>query len=226
MKMSMNSNNPLLLPSLLAADIGNLSRDMATCVENGITAFHIDIMDGVFVPPLSFGDSVVKVAKKQTSIFCDIHLMTVHPENHFESFIKAGADRIIFHAEATPHSHKLLLDLRNSGIKGGIAINPGTSFSTIQEVMDLCDVILVMTVNPGWGGQPFISSTVKKIKDIATFISDNRLPTRIEVDGGIAQETALITKEAGALDFVAGSSIFGHKQGIKEGILALNKSLL
>lgn len=166
-------------------------------------------MDGQFVPPISFGANMVAFAKSVQTTFIEAHLMTIDPERHFESFGEAGADRIIIHQEVSPHLHRLLGRIRSMGISPGVAINPATPASAIDEVLELADVVLVMTVNPGWGGQPFIPQCLKKIRAIADRIQEKGLPTVIEVDGGVAEHTIPLCVAAGASLLVAGSAVFG-----------------
>jgi ribulose-phosphate 3-epimerase len=173
-------------------------------------------MDGCFVPPITFGgDKVTQEAKSVKNIFCDVHLMIVEPERQFEALKKAGADRIIVHQEACPHLHRVISQINSMGIKSGVAVNPGTPVETLLDVLDIIDLALVMTVNPGWGGQPFINSCLNKIKTLSSYIQSRNLKTIIEVDGGVDDKTAILCKQAGATALVAGSYVFNSKDRAK-----------
>lgn len=197
-----------LAPSILSADFANLQRDIELVEKNGADYIHIDVMDGQFVPNITLGPNVVKAIRPITKLPLDVHLMITQPENYIHAFAEAGADIIGVHAEATPHIHRAIQLILNENVKAEIVINPGTPVAAIQHVLSMCDQILVMTVNPGFGGQSFIEETVAKIKELAQLKEKNGYHYDIEVDGGIVPKTARICLEAGANVFVAGSYIY------------------
>ncbi len=202
---------PTIAPSVLAADFANLQSQIEEVIKAGADWLHLDIMDGRFVPPITFGDNMVTAAKKLTGIPLDVHLMIEEPEKHIETFAKAGANVITIHQEASAHIHRTLGAIRQLGCASGLALNPATPVENSFDCLEVTDMVLIMTVNPGWGGQPFIHSCIEKIKKLDAEIKRRNLKTRIEVDGGINAETAKLCKAAGASVLVAGSYIFGSK---------------
>lgn len=191
-----------LAPSILSFDLTDLRTPVATFVEAGADIVHLDVMDGQFVPPITFGDAYVRALRSVApQALFEAHLMTLTPERHFEAFIEAGCRRVIFHAEVAPHAHRLVQQLKQEGVEAGIAINPGTPVEAVLPVLGDVDLVLVMTVNPGWGGQAFIPSMLDKIRRIRA----ERADVLIEVDGGIDPRTLPVVREAGANVFVVGS---------------------
>ena len=198
-----------IAPSILSADFGRLGSQIADLMEAGARVIHFDVMDGQFVPPITIGPLVLADIADQVHDaggVVDVHLMINDPDRQFEDFAKAGADSIIFHEEATQHAHRCCHAIRELGCLAGVAINPGTPVDAVSELKGMVDEILVMTVNPGWGGQPFIETSPDKVKRMRALVGDDVL---IEVDGGIGTGTAGTMAAAGATLMVAGSAIFG-----------------
>lgn len=204
-------SSTIVAPSLLAANFLSLKDEIAAVTSAGADWLHLDIMDGSFVPPISFGQEIVRAVSSMTKLPLDVHLMIRDPDRQLQSFKDAGASRITVHQETCPHLHRSLGAIRGLGISPGVALNPGTPVESLYEVLDMCDLVLVMTVNPGWGGQPFLESTLGKIEKLRQECQRRKLSTHIEVDGGINAETAERCRRAGANVMVAGSFVFGSK---------------
>lgn len=198
---------PIIAPSILSADFANLSRDIRIAEESGADWIHVDVMDGRFVPNITIGPVVVEHLRKITKLPLDVHLMIVEPEKYITAFRDAGADIISVHQEACPHLHRTLQQIRQSGAKAGVVLNPSTSHDTLQYVLDDVDLVLVMSVNPGFGGQKFIPQAAHKIRALRNMLGSRKV--FIEVDGGINNETGLQVIQAGADVLVAGSYVFG-----------------
>ena len=210
--------------SMMCADLDKIFYFLAEFKKANLDFLHIDVMDGQFVPNITFGPNVVKALRPVTKLTLDVHLMIVDPERYIEEFANAGADIIGVHVEATNHIHRALQMIKAKGVKAEVALNPGTSVSAIVPVLDMVDQVLVMTVNPGFGGQSFIESTLDKIRQIAHLRAANNLDFDIQVDGGIVPETAKLCKEAGADVLVAGSYIY-NATDVKASIDALKEAL-
>ncbi|EAX48597.1 Ribulose-phosphate 3-epimerase [Thermosinus carboxydivorans Nor1] len=198
-----------IAPSLLAADFTRLAEEVLKVEQGGADLLHLDIMDGHFVPNLTFGAPVVAALRQVSKLPFDVHLMITNPQDHINAFIKAGADLITVHAETHPHLHRLLQTIKDQGVRAGIALNPSTPLVTIEEVLPYVDMVLLMSVNPGFGGQQFISTVLDKIRRLRQMITERNLPVVIEVDGGINAETAPAVIAAGATILVAGSAVYG-----------------
>jgi len=205
-----------IAPSLLSADFARLADEIAMCEAGGADWLHIDVMDGVFVPNLTFGTKVIDTVRKLTQLPLDVHLMVVEPEKYFEAFAKAGASGLTIHVEVAPHLHRQLERIRECGCAAGVALNPATSLETVREVLAELDVLLVMTVNPGFGGQAYIPSCTAKIARARQMLSESQSHAALEVDGGIARDTIVPARGAGADTFVAGHAIFSARDPRQE----------
>lgn len=199
-----------IAPSLLSADFTRLADEIAT-VENVADLLHLDVMDGHFVPNMTIGPAVIKACRKVSKLPFDCHLMIEHPQDYIGAFLDAGADMISIHIETEPHLQRALQMIRDGGAKAGIAINPATAAESLSTAIEFCDYVLVMTVNPGFGGQKFIEPVVPKIRQIQRMVVERGLKVAIEVDGGIDATTAPAVVSAGATMLVAGSAVFGQK---------------
>lgn len=221
----MNQERPRLAPSVLSADFSRLGEQIAEAEAAGAGMIHFDVMDGHFVPNITFGPLVISSVRGVTDLPFDTHLMIENPERYISAFADAGSDIILVHPEVCPHLHRVLQQIHDCGAKAGVALNPSTPLSVIDYVLDDIDSILVMSVNPGFGGQKFIPSALGKIADCSELISSAGHPIWLGVDGGINADTAPRVVEAGAEVLIAGSSIFGAGGSVRENSLKLASSL-
>ncbi|ODG91203.1 ribulose-phosphate 3-epimerase [Gottfriedia luciferensis] len=206
-----------IAPSILSANFAKLGEEILDVERGGADYIHVDVMDGHFVPNITIGPLIVEAIRPVTKLPLDVHLMIEKPDQYIEQFVKAGADIITVHVEACTHLHRTIQTIKSFGIKAGVVLNPATPVSTIEQIIDDVDMVLLMTVNPGFGGQKFIQSVVPKIKQVANLIKERNLSVEIEIDGGIDEHTAKICIEAGATVLVAGSAVY-NKEDRKEAI--------
>jgi ribulose-phosphate 3-epimerase len=210
-----------IAPSILAADLLHLGDQVAAAEQGGADRFQVDVMDGVFVPNISFGLPVVAAVRRATKLLLEAHLMIVQPERYVEDFAQAGADLIIVHQEAAVHLDRAVQHIKQLGKKAGVALNPATSASMLDQIIEQLDLVLVMTVNPGFGGQTFIPHTLRKIRQVRQILAERNPACEIEIDGGVEVDTIGAAYEAGARVFVAGTAVFKHPAGPVAGVRAL-----
>jgi ribulose-phosphate 3-epimerase len=204
-----------IAPSILSADFAKLGEEIKDVERGGADYIHVDVMDGHFVPNITIGTLIVDAIRPVTTLPLDVHLMIENPDKYIPDFAKAGADIITVHVEACPHLHRTIQLIKSLGVKAGVVLNPATPVSTIEHVLEDIDMVLLMTVNPGFGGQKFITSVLPKITQVATMIRERNLDVEIEIDGGVNEETARLCIEAGANVLVAGSAVYNKENRAK-----------
>lgn len=214
-----------LSPSILSADFGRLAQQVAEAEAGGADYIHVDVMDGRFVPNLTIGPIVVGALRAATRLPLDVHLMIEAPDRYLADFAKAGADILTVHVETCSHLHSTIQQIRGLGIKAGVSLNPGTAVYALEEVLPLVDLVVVMSVNPGFGGQSFIPSATEKVKRLRDMLDRDGLSAELEVDGGIGPLTAPAVVKAGANVLVAGSAVFNQKKSVAENILDIRRSI-
>jgi ribulose-phosphate 3-epimerase len=214
-----------IIPSILSADFARLGEQVREAEEAGADRIQVDVMDGHFVPNITVGPMIIKAIRPHTSLPIEAHLMIERPELYVPEFAKAGADYIIPHVETSPHLHRTIQQIRSVGAKAGVALNPSTPLAAIEEILEYVDMVIVMTVNPGFGGQEFIESMLPKIRCLRETIDKRGLNCAIEVDGGIHEETAPKVVEAGATLLVAGSAVYAAPDGVAAAIARLRESV-
>lgn len=212
---------PVIAPSILSADFTRLGADLAACESAGADWIHVDVMDGHFVPNMTFGPLLVAACRRATKLPLDVHLMIEKPENMLAAFAQAGADRLTVHVETCPHLHRTIQQILSLGVKAGVTLNPATPTVMLQEIYAYVDLVLVMTVNPGFGGQSFIAEMLPKVANIRQALDRIGSDAWLEVDGGVSEKTLPALLKAGANAFVAGNAIFKHPDGIVIGIKTL-----
>lgn len=212
----LNFKTMIISPSLLSADFSRLGDELDMLAQSRAHWLHLDVMDGVFVPNISFGFPVIEAVARNTKLTLDVHLMTVHPEVYTQRLADLGVGVMTVHAEACTHLHRVLTQIRDAGMKAGVALNPHTPLSAIEEIVTEADVVLLMSVNPGFGGQTFIENTLDKTRRLQTLLTERDSGALIEIDGGVNRRTARLLAEAGADVLVAGSAVFGAEDPIQE----------
>ena len=214
-----------LAPSILSADFGRLGEQVIEATRAGADYIHVDVMDGHFVPNISVGPLVVAAIRPYTNLPLDVHLMIESPEKYIQQFVQAGANIITVHVEVCPHLHRVVESIKELGVKAGVSLNPSTPLTTVDEVLSALDLVLLMSVNPGFGGQQFIESTVGKIARLRRRLDELGLAAELEVDGGINAEIAPIVAKAGARVLVTGAAVFNKKEGVSQALGRIRESL-
>ena len=214
-----------LAPSVLSADFARLGEQVIEATKGGADYIHIDVMDGCFVPNITIGAPVVASIRHLTSLPLDVHLMIAHPEQYISDFVNSGADIVTVHIEACPHLHRIIESIKETGRKAGVALNPATSLNSIEEILPYVDLILIMSVNPGFGGQSFIPQTLSKITRLRKMLDERKLEAELEVDGGITADNAPDIVKAGSTVLVAGASVFKAQEGITQALREIREAI-
>lgn len=215
----------VLAPSILSADFLQLGDEIRAVKAGGADWIHIDVMDGHFVPNLSMGPAIVQACRRVTDMPLDVHLMVMNPDAHLKAFADAGASSLIAHVEATPQIHRTLSSIRQMGIRAGVAVNPGTPIEIIEPLLELTDIVLVMTVNPGYGAQRFLEGMLGKVQTVNNWRDQGLTEALISVDGGINPQTAGLSARTGANILVAGNAVFNHPEGAEKGLKAIGVAI-
>jgi len=218
-------NNIKIAPSILSADFARFGEQVKEATQAGADYIHVDVMDGQFVPPITFGDELVGAIRPHTTLPLDVHLMIETPDRQVENFAQAGADYITVHVEACTHLHRVLTQIKDLNVKAGVALNPSTPAEAISEILPIIDMVVVMTVNPGYGGQSFIPQGLEKVARIRQMLDDKDLDAEIEVDGGVNADTAFRVVQAGGRVLVAGSAVFNKKESVQQAIERIRNSI-
>ncbi|MEM7415494.1 MAG: ribulose-phosphate 3-epimerase [Gemmatimonadota bacterium] len=216
---------PKIAPSILSADFAHLARDIGAIEEGGADWVHVDVMDGHFVPNITIGPIITAGARRSTALPLDVHLMIENPDRYLEDFVSAGADVVTVHVEACPHLHRTIQRIKELGAKAGVALNPATPLASVREVAAELDLLLVMSVNPGFGGQKYIEASTDKVARARAMLDRAGSAAELEVDGGVVTGNARALIDAGATVLVAGSAVYGHTSGAAEGVRAMRRAI-
>ncbi len=217
----MTATQYIIAPSIVSADYLRLADDIAACEAAGADWLHVDVMDGHFVPNITMGPFLVETYKRASKLPLDVHLMIEQPERYLEAFAKAGASHLTVHVETCPHLYRTLQEIKSLGCLAGVTLNPGTPVSSLEAVLHLADLVLVMSVNPGFSNQAFLPEAVGRVSKVRKMLDESKSPAYLQVDGGVSADNIRLLKDAGANAFVSANAIFRHSDGIRGGLIAL-----